>query len=796
MDEAKSKGDSNYSAPMDGGAMKNFMLTTDPEQKKSPEMGKDMAQYIEKTLSGTTSHYWLRNQRFGLNRRWASGRIDVRSMFADRLDFNGKQNYANISWKALMIINTVIRKEVAKWMGRNERIVATATDPLSVAAKKKDYEEAEFILRNKQQLQQLQQASGVPMIPQDQVQADSKEDLDLWAAHLQRLPEEILYEEGVNDVMQANGFFDTVKEKLLHGSAECGLVGTETNMDDNGVIRIEWIKEENIIYSYSEYDDLRDTTWRGRVKSLKISELRRTYGKQYGGKLTEEEIFAIAQTAKEYQMGDKIMWIYEWTVAFLRPYDEWNVDIIIAEIRTLDANPSTVIKTKKNRATIIKKGRPGTLGDNEEVLEDKYWNIYRIVYVRYAVKVLEWGIKKNMITPQDPKKMGDADFSFSIYMYENLDMRNLAIPEKVEEPAEALILTRLKMQQVIAKMRPTGAAINVDAVQELDYGLGEESNRAIDPMKQYDQTGNIYYRGRDAEGNPIPVPIQELQNSGFLGQMQGLIAQYEFQYKVFMDELGSNPNMISQALKPRVAEGNVQAATEDGDLATFVIYNAYLQVMQQTASKVACLLRDSVAYGAAAYRHILKEEDVGNRVFNIKLQMLPTEQEIAKLEGMMNQAIQSNPQLIQFIDPFKIMRISRENIKLGEVYFRQSMKKMVQFEQQMQQQNQQANIQGQSQAAQDKASGDQMTETVKGQLTLKNTALAGLFSVYAKGPLPPELQALSKVLMADVLVMAQGDMQMAQQAQQSQQRPQGQPPDQGPPPDQGQQQMPDQNQAA
>lgn len=778
-----------YPGMMSGEPFKDMQLETDQKKKLDPAYGYRFAQYIEKTLSGTTGYYWLRNQRFGLNRRWANGRIDIRAMFADRMNFDGKTNYANLSWKAIMIINTIIKKEVAKWMARNERIVATATDPLSVNAKKKDYEEAEFILRRKEQLQQLQQASGVPMIPQDQIDADNKEDLDLWAAHLQRLPEEILYEEGVNDVFQANGFFDTVKEKLLNGSATCGLVGTEVEMDDNGVIRIEWIKEENIVYSYSEYDDLRDTTWRGRVKSLKISELRRKYGKEFGGKLTEEEIWAIAQTAKEYQMGDKIMWVYEWTVAFIRPYDEWNVDIIIAEVRSLDANPTTVVTTKKNKATIIKKGKPDTLGDNEEYIEDKYWNIYRIVYVRYAVKVLEWGIKKNMITPQDPKKMGDADFSFSIYMYENLDMRNIAIPEKIEEPCEMLILTRLKMQQVIAKMRPTGAAINVDAVQELDYGLGEESNRAIDPMKQYDQTGNIYYRGRDAEGNPIPVPIQELQNSGFLGQMQGLIQQYEFQYKVLMDELGNNPNLISQALRPRVAEGNVDAATQDGDLATFGIYNAYLQVMQQTANKVASLLRDSVHFGAAAYRHILKEEDIGNRVFNMKLQMMPTEQEVAKLEAMMNQAIQSNPDLINWIDPFKISRLSRENIKLAEVYFRQSMKKMVQNQQQMQAQNQQANMQQQMASARSKAQGDQQTEQVRGSLVLKNTALAGIFSVYAKGPLPPELQQLSNVLMADVQNMVQQDLQGAAQAQQQQGPPS---PDQGMPPDQSQ--MP--NQAA
>lgn len=122
---------------MSGEIIKDMQLQTDQKKKLDPAYGLNFAQYLEKTLSGTTSYYWLRNQRFGLNRRWASGRIDIRSMFQDRMNFNGKDNYANLSWKAIMIINTIITKEVAKWMGRAEKIVATATDPLSVNAKKK-----------------------------------------------------------------------------------------------------------------------------------------------------------------------------------------------------------------------------------------------------------------------------------------------------------------------------------------------------------------------------------------------------------------------------------------------------------------------------------------------------------------------------------------------------------------------------------------------------------------------------------------------------------------------------------
>ena len=68
--------------------------------------------------------------------------------------------------------------------------------------------------------------------------------------------------------------------------------------------------------------------------------------------------------------------------------------------------------------------------------------------------MLEWGLKKNMIRPQDPKEIGNAEFSYSFYMPQNYDMTTLAIPEKIQEPVDQMIAVCLRMQQLIAKMRP------------------------------------------------------------------------------------------------------------------------------------------------------------------------------------------------------------------------------------------------------------------------------------------------------------------------------------------------------
>ena len=744
-----------------GTILKEFQLNDlSIKDKLSDDYGFRISQYIDSTIGGGIStYYWTRNNRYKLNRNSANGRVNM-AKFQDLLDFNGKTNYANINWQSIRIVNRIISGLVGRWMNRSEKIQVQAVDNLSTKQKIDEYNELDFIISNRDYLEKLQEASGEQLIPQKAI-PETKEELDLWTSQYQRLPEEILYELGINDVLQSNGWFDVLKEKMLHDSAETGFVGTYTWMDEQGVIHVDWVKPENAIYSYSEHNDLRDTSWRGQVRALKVSELRRKYGKEFGGKLTEEQIWDIASTAKDFQYNDKLRWDVNWNVTMFRPYDEWNIDVLDFELKSVDTDTYTVVTTKKNKSTIIKKGRQDNLGENEEAVSDTKYNIYKGVFVRTKQFLLEWGLKTNMIRPQDPKESGSVEFSYSFFMYQNYSLTNMAIPEKIEEPADQMILARLKMQQLVAKMRPTGALINWDALQSIDYGLGD-ANKTIDVMKLYDQTGSLYYRGRDDEGNQIPVPVTELSNSGFLPQMQGLIQLYQFHYSVLKDELGEDPNLSSQALTPRVTTGNIDTAQQVAANATDYMYDAYVECMKQTARKISCLLHKSVTFGAKAYRHLLKQEEVENRVFTTDVKLLPTNQEIMMLDAKMNQAIASNPQFAMYIDTFKILRIAKEDVKLAEEYYRVSMKKMIETQQAQAQMNQQQTIQGQMQAAQmaeaEKRKSLEMELAIKKQISdmqtandLKKTMVAGLFGIYQKGlQVPAELKDLETEVLQNI----------------------------------------------
>lgn len=755
-------------ANSNGEALKKFQITTDVSSKKDYMYGKNVAQSIYSTIYGNQTYFWLRNNRFRKNRQIANGKIDM-SVFMDRLEMNSKANFVNINWKSIIIGNTIVARLVGSWMSRKEKVTVVATDSASAMLKKNAADEVEFIYQNKETLAMLQQASGIPIIPKDQFVAEDKDELDQWISEFNHLPEEIQYSIGCNNVLEANGWNDVLKQRLLHDSAEVGLVCTYTWMDEEGEVHVQWIRPENAIYSYSDFPDFRDTTYRGHILSMKISEIRARYSIAAGGTLSEEDIFMLAQSCKEYQLTDKIKWMQDWNVSWLRPYDEWNIDLMKFEIKTLDSDGYTVTKTKKNGSTIIRKGKPEKIDENQEYLEEKKWNIYEGVYCPVTQKMIHWGIKKNMIRPQDPKEIGNAEFSYSFYMYDPYDMRNVAVPEKIEEPIEQMILARLKIQQMVAKMVPAGASIDVDALQELDLGLGD-SVKPLEVQKIWEQTGKLYYRGRDAEGNRIPVPITELANTGFAPQLQALIQLYQFHYQVLKDELGEDPNLMNQAAQPRVAASNIEASRVLANNATEYMYDAYIYVMEESCKKIACLLNKSVTYGAKRYRDLLKQEDVKDRNFVATVRMLPTEVEIANLQAMMNNAIASNPQLIIYLDPFKAMRIAKENVPLAELYFRQAQKRYIKTEQEKAQANSEQNAEIQQASMQAKAQGDAVLLEKTNFGKEKQIVLQGMFDLAkANIPVPVELQQLISDMLQNVEIPIAVQNQQRQQALEQQQ---------------------------
>jgi hypothetical protein len=777
--------------------LKTLQTTGDLKRKASPDFGLEVARHVSSLIQN--AYFTERNRRFARNRALANGRMDLAPIKA-QFGIEAK-NYTQLSFKAIMVVSTIISRLVGRWMQNREKLEVKAVDDYSEAQRKQEYEEAEFTMNHADMLAHLQQKTGLPMVAQNQYIPEDKEDLDLWKKELQRLPEEILFEQGENDILEDSGWFDIIKEKCLKDAAEVGLIACEIVNVEDGEIAPKYVLPEATFYSNSDFPDFRDASLKGYEEAMKIIDIRAQYPR-----LPEEKYWQLAQQSSQFRSSDLHYKGYDssWNSCDSRPYDDFVVPVLKYWLKTIDKEIHEK-ETTRYGSVRVKVADKVTNPNKQYITKDEY-TIYKGVFVKGTEVLLEWGEQKNMIRPHDPQESGNAECPLCLIMYNQQDMRNLAVPEKIEYPVEQMLVTLFKIQQLVVELVPPGNAYNIDAIRELDMGLGEGNEmKPLEVRRMYKQSGDFMFTGRDAKGDPLEFPITPLANATAFQQLQGLITTYNFYQQVLRDEVGINENAEGQTPKARVTTDNYQSSVQLSYNATDYMYNAYLYLMEDAGKKIGCLLWNSVRLGTKAYRKLLKVEDVKDRIFKTRAKMLPTEEQQAYLDGMVNQAMVSNPSLILHLDPFKIRRLAKDNIKLAEQYFYLCQKKAIQGAMEQAQQQSQMNSQAQTESAKAANEGLMQLEELKAKIvqaqeqqrgteTQKAAIISMVTQLYSKGEqLPGAWKPLESALIQNLIVplvaanqqqqqaiMQQLQQQAAQQPPQEAQPPEAQPPEQQP----------------
>ena len=196
-------------------------------------------------------------------------------------------------------------------------------------------------------------------------------------------------------------------------------------------------------------------------------------------------------------------------------------------------------------------------------------------------------------------------------------------------------------------------------------------------------------------------------------------------------------------------------------------------------------VRRSVEFGSKEYRDLLQEKDVKDRDFKVKIEMLPTTEEITNLDNTVNMMMQSQPDLVLWINPEKIKRMARKNVKQAERYLRIGQKRA--YEGRMQQAESQAAMNANAQKESGLAVEAAKQESLKAELMVKmqieqassharqkEAIIAGIFSIRSKGlPMPPELVALEAEVIKNSAIPlfvenVQSEQELQQQAEEAQ----------------------------
>ena len=230
----------------------------------------------------------------------------------------------------------------------------------------------------------------------------------------------------------------------------------------------------------------------------------------------------------------------------------------------------------------------------------------------------------------------------------------------------------IKMQQLIAKARPSGVFIDVDGLSEIALGDGSFLS-PLEVIKIYDETGNVLGTSKDYEGNYNngKEPIRELKN-GVIDGLDRLMSAYNHYLNLLRDAIGIPQGADASAPNPKMAVGVQEQLSSSSNTATRHILDSVLNMTERLGEGLSLRLTDIFEYSdlKEAYINAIGKINMNTlealkhyhlHDLGIIIELKPDAQEKQFLEQNIQAALQKD--LITLDDAIDIRSIS--NIKLA-----------------------------------------------------------------------------------------------------------------------------------
>lgn len=698
------------------------------DDKNSPKFGwKLMTAAVTKWQAGYAGESRLaRKTRFDYNRSYALGKYDMQE-FKDILDLDGQNSVVNLPYDCLPIAKPFLNRLKDRYNQRDEIIQCGAIDPFTTK-KKKDTKDAEvFKLQKKEQIQQAQEQSGIQTEEYSDNDFDNESDIEVFYGLSYQAEEEIIMEDLINIVFYENDWTGVIKDRLMDDLINCGYAGTKVYIDGTGRIKIKFIKPENLITSYTEWNDFRDWQYLGEIYYMSIMEVRL----KYPGKIDEQKLYELSKSLCG-KYGNDQSWVQTWSpmyqTALARPYDSWRVPVVELDFKTLYNLKKTVVTNKFGKESIVEKvTNPDA--DVSEIVSAPYYVQYTGVYILDTEYVLEWGLSKNMVKPN--QNLEEIVSQYTVYMYDNTEMSNKPLMEMIIPSIKKMTLYELQQLKIVAAAAPDGYDIDVALMSDIMLD-GVNLMTPKDLYEIYKQTGIKYYKSipdEGIEGGQRRVPI--MANSvPFSGKLEGL-------QQLKNDELLRITNLVSNEIdagnirNQAITENTVQEAKKTGESTSNYIYNSFLNLMQRTAKVVQLRGWDILMYGKKfginfydGYRQALgtdkieyvkveATDDWAKTAFSTQIKTIIGDAENQFLEANIETCL--NKDTITLDDAIDVRELAKTNVKYASRVLAQRIKKRAKQKQAdamaLSQQNTQSAVAG----AQAKTQGEMQLETLKAQ---------------------------------------------------------------------------------
>jgi len=687
------------------------------EEKLKPEYG---LQYFKKMYSDwdKSSHYNYADKRktYNMCRQYAEGNQGI-AKYKDLLDVQGDSSYMNIDWTPVSIIPKFVDVICGEMINQEYEIKASAIDPVSEDKKKKDESSYRVNMMNKDHMKRAGEIMGGDFSAKG-FTPENEDELNLYMNLNYKQAHEIALEQGIEFVLNLNDFKET-RKRIIRDLVVVGQAALKTYIDPSTGVKVKYVDPENLITSYTTSPDFKDIKHVGEIYSVTIGELKRIAGDQF----TDEQYEEIAESYGKKPKNTEFQG-FSATGMYGQEYDRFSVQILDAEfITTYDVN----YEKKQNifgGYSVRKRKSNYEPSKKSKTKREKVNSTVKIVYSgKYIVGtdyIFDYGLAKNMMRPKS--NLAETKLSYMIYAPNIRDMKVVSLCQRMIPFADQIQLAHLKLQHVLAKARPKGAAFEIGALENVSKGDGGTFT-PLELQEIYDQTGNIYYRRLDDDGaQTSTMPIQELEN-GIGREMMQLIQVYNHNLQLIRDVTGINE--VREGAKPssEALVGIQKLQLLASNNATRQINEGYLNIVKSLGECVSMRLQDifqfkkplkgyTSALGSNTIQKLKKGKDLSIYDFGITLEVAPDEQEKQILEQNIQMSISQKELRIE--DAILIRGL--KNVKLANQMLILRRKKYQEELTQQAQKNSQMQAQQQQQATMAASQGRQQEEQVKAQL--------------------------------------------------------------------------------
>jgi hypothetical protein len=713
---------------------KNYGNFPDPNAKSSEKVSRGYGAAYAKAILGqwggtesSQSLYQKRLKDFERNRDYAQGTqsTEIYKQLLNSLDAGGNSGtLLNLDWTPVPIVPKFVKIVVNKILSRKPYPNVEAIDPVSRGDKEMKKARTRAAIENKAFLKEMKELGASLKDDVDSL-PDTPEEAEIFMDVNIKVAAEIAAQIAANLTLEWNDFNDSTFRRAVEDLVVNGMAAVKRENDPNHGIVERYVDPAHFIHSYTEDPFMKDLVYAGEIRKMNIAELKRIAGNS----MTEDQFQKIAQTVKgkhgnnSSQIGGTSFNQRTGRVEY--GYDDYTVEVLDFEFIGLDEMIYEEKMSKYGNMGFYFKGEEYKMPTNSVYDRNPVYMqnmcLYGGLYVIGSSALLNYGKKKNQ--PRNIHDLSRTTLSYSVVATNLRRMMPKSMVSSIIGFADQLQLTHLKIQQAVAKAKPDGIMIDIEGLDNVQLGAGGELS-PLDLQDIYEQTGVMYYRGKNPEGGFQNPPIREINNS--IRNINELIGLYNHYLRMIRDATGVNEAVDGSSAKSDALVGVREQQAAAANNALYDITHAslvlYKRVCEDVIKCLQILPKNSVLY--KTYEKAIGKDSMTTLKEFKKLPMynfgivVTTEMDDAdKMYLEQNIQMALGQKEIDIEDAIAIRRLKDVDQAERLLIIRRA--KRVKRQQEAAQQNAQMQSQSAAQASQAKAQADMQVAQAKAQIDMQ-----------------------------------------------------------------------------